>query len=113
MLSATPKTVMVTALKTGNRETHRDPEVARPTRWRAYRNAKPTAVRVMARPTLNATTSSMPYAVLFNAIAASSRTRADGQGTKPPETPRANKLFHVTLSPLAPGGRCECRGPPP
>ena len=67
-------------------------------RLRAYRNARPTAVSVSASPALNATTSTRPNAVLLSATAASSSTIADGHGTRPPDTPSASRLRHVTLS---------------
>ena len=69
-------------------------------------------VRVVARPTLNATTRSRPWAVLLSATAAKSNTIAEGQGTSPPETPSARRLRQLTVSSSAPGGRWECALPP-
>src|SRR5271154_342920 len=70
-------------------------------------------LRVIASPKLKALTSTMPKAALFKATAASNSTKADGQGTKPPEMPSASSERQVTASPAPPGGRCECIGPPP
>ena len=66
-------------------------------------NSIPIAVSVAANPRLNARTNINPKPILFNAIAPSNTTSADGQGINPPETPSASRLRHVICS----GGVCE------
>src|SRR6185295_10922808 len=50
--------------------------------------ARPTAVKVAAKPTLNAPIRTIPKPSRCCEMAAIRTTRAEGQGTSPPETPR-------------------------
>jgi hypothetical protein len=53
---------------------------------------------------LNATISSIPKATRCSAIALSSTTSAEGQGSSPPEIPSASSPRQVTGPPSLPGG---------
>ena len=57
---------------------------------RASTAASPMPVIVSASPALKARISSSPKATRCSEIAASRTTSADGQGSRPPETPTAN-----------------------
>ena len=59
---------------------------------------KPMTTSNEASPMLKATSSNNPNSTLWSAIALSNTTRADGQGTIPPLTPRASKFRNVILS---------------
>jgi hypothetical protein len=70
-------------------------------------SSNPSAVSTPASPKLNANTSTSPKPIRPRAIALSSTTRAEGQGTRPPEMPKTSRLRQVTGAPSAPGGKCE------
>ena len=62
-------------------------------------------VRTLAKPRLKIKIKSRPKPTRPKAMALNIKTRAEGQGNNPPDTPKANKLRQVIRSPSAPGGR--------
>ena len=67
------------------------------------------AVKTLASPKLNMTISANPKPTRCRLIAPNMSTKAEGQGSNPPEMPRASKLRQVMacsgLASSATGGR--------
>src|SRR5262245_56073163 len=87
---ARPAARMTRALAAGKSLTSGPSRLTRRNAPRARTAAQPIAVIVSARPALNATISRSPNATRCSEIAARRTTRADGQGSSPPETPTAS-----------------------
>ena len=77
----------------------------------AWTKRTPITVSTHARPRLKATISTIPSPVRPSAMALNMTMRADGQGNRPPEMPRASRLRQVTGEPSAPGGKWLCSCP--
>lgn len=102
-----PSSVTNNALTAGKTLTDRNCVGIRSKSRLPQTSSNPSPVSTPASPKLNANTSTSPKPVRPRAIALSSTTRAEGQGTRPPEMPRASRLRQVTGAPSVPGGKCE------
>ena len=87
---ASPAARMTSALAAGKSRTSRPSNDTRRKAVRARTAARPMPVIVSASPALKARISSSPKATRCSEIAASRTTSAEGQGSRPPETPTAN-----------------------
>ena len=103
-----PSSATKSALRAGSILTNRICVGTRSKRRLAETSSNPNPVSTPANPKLKANTSNSPKPTRPRATALSRTTKAEGQGTRPPEMPKASRLRQVTGEPSVPGGKCEC-----